>query len=77
MYNILMNRNKLKEILSNDGYEIDMINSILVGRRKPNSNKRYEYEQKHSIPFTAWEDIKSYLQNNNTTNNSNKAIINE
>ena len=49
-----------------DGYKINSINSILCGRRKPNAEKRYEYEKKYNIPFTAWRDIKSYLQENDT-----------
>ena len=61
-----MKRENLKTILENDGYKKSSIDSILSGRRCPNAEKRYEYEEKYNIPFKAWRDIKSYLQTNNT-----------
>lgn len=60
-----MEKNKLKQILRQD-FSKDMTNSCLTGRRKPNANKRYEYEKKYGIPFEAWDDIKSFLHYKNT-----------
>jgi len=61
-----MKRQDLEKILIADGYKESSIDSILCGRRKPNAEKRDEYREKFNIPFKAWLDIKSYLQNNNT-----------
>jgi len=67
-----MKRQILENILISDGYKVNSINSILCGRRKPNAEKRYEYEKKYNIPFTAWQDIKSYLQENDTKQSTTK-----
>jgi len=58
-----MEREKIKNILLKD-YSPETVKSILIGRRKPNAENRYKYEKQYGIPFTAWLDIKSYL---NTT----------
>ena len=69
-----MKRQDLIILLTSDGYKKNTIDSILTGRRKPNAEKRYKYEKTYNIPFTAWRDIKSYLQNNNTSKGTNNAI---
>lgn len=61
-----MKRQDLEAILKSDGYKNSSIDSILCGRRKPNPEKRYEYEKKYKIPFSAWRDIKAYLQKDDT-----------
>ena len=66
-----MKRQDLIILLNNDGYKKTTIDSILTGRRKPNAEKRYEYEKKHNIPFTAWRNIKSYSQENDTPKKNN------
>lgn len=70
-----MKKTNIRKILLDDGYSSDMIKSIMSGRRKPNADKRYEYEKKHSIPFTAWNDFKSFLLDNNTIKNSNTSRL--
>ena len=72
MYNIRMTKKAIRKILTDDGYSVDTINSIMTGRRKPNGTKRNEYEKKHNIPFEAWDDLNSYLQDNDTKVSSNK-----
>jgi len=64
-----MKREKLKKSLSSIGISEHTINSILCGRRRPSYEKILELNEKHKIPFTAWRDIKSYLQENNTKQN--------
>lgn len=56
-----MKRVQIKEILEKE-YSEHMVSSILNGRRRPNANKRYIYEKEYGIPFTAWGDIKSYIE---------------
>ena len=72
MYNTYMKKTKLRNILSDEGYSNDTINSIMIGRRKPNSDLRYKFEKDHGIPFTAWNDIKSFLHDNDTKVSGNK-----
>jgi len=36
------------------------------GNTKPNMDRAIQLEKEFGIPLTAWRDIKSYLQNNDT-----------
>jgi len=78
MYYSSMKRDEIIKILENDNYSSDTIDSILCGRRKPNANNRYRYEKEHGIPFTAWGNLKSYLNstNNQATNESTEGETN-
>lgn len=59
-----MNRRKLREVLIKDGYSKSTVESIMCGRRRPNPEKRYEYEKKYKIPFNVWgTSIKEFLEN--------------
>lgn len=69
-----MTKKELRQILSKD-FGLDMINSCMAGRRKPNGQKRNEYQKKYSIPFEAWDDIKSFLHNKNTKKANNNTSI--
>ncbi len=70
-----MKKENIRHILTDEGYSKSMINSILAGTRKPNADLRYKLEQKFSIPFKAWVDIKTYLQDNTTIKNSNTSRL--
>ena len=61
-----MERNKIKIALSKIGYSKDSIKSILVGRMTPSAQKMFKLEDEFGIPVSAWRDIKSFLQENNT-----------
>ena len=68
-----MNKEKLKTILSRH-YSKDGIKSILCGRRKPSFEVMLKLNELHKIPFTAWKDIKSYVTEI-VTNNETKAKV--
>jgi hypothetical protein len=55
-----MDKNKLKNILK-EYYSDNMVNSIITGRRKPAYSCILILYEKYKIPFTAWKDIKSFL----------------
>jgi len=74
---LAMDGKQIKNILKTEGYSESMIASIMVGRRKPNADLRYKLEQKFSIPFGAWVDIKTYLQENSNIKNSNTSRLQE
>ncbi len=62
MYNVIMIRNKIKELLEKH-YSRFMVDSILVGRRKPNIEVISEAQIDLKVPVIAWVDIKKYLKN--------------
>jgi len=75
-------RNKLKQEISKSyklilGFEpsVPLLNAILRGDRKPNPEVRFDLHQRGIIPFTAWLDIKSYL--NNTAQESRESNTKE
>lgn len=73
-----MKRQKLQTIIKKHYTSKDTIKSIMCGRMKPNADLRYELEKSHKIPFSVWgKPLNSYLQGNNKTLSSDKAIINE
>ncbi|MBD3843815.1 MAG: hypothetical protein IE909_18445 [Campylobacterales bacterium] len=61
-----MSRERISLLLKQNGYSVHTINAILCGRRKPNPEIRYKLEKVANIPFTAWLDIKSYIQKDST-----------
>jgi transcriptional regulator with XRE-family HTH domain len=63
-------RAEFKTILKTLGYSTDSIKSILCGRMKPTANKMFALEDQFGIPVSAWRDIRSYLQDNTTSNKS-------
>ncbi len=56
------------------GYEpsTPLLNMILRGDRKPNPEVRFDLHQKGVIPFSAWLDIKSYLNDNNSNDSTSR-----
>jgi len=62
-----MKREKLKKILDKH-YSNDGSKSILAGRRRPSYELMLEMNDHNKIPFTAWKDIKSFI---------NQSIVNE
>jgi len=64
-------RKLLKQILINYGYKHSSIKSLMCGRMKPSYDAMLVLHRKYKVPFTAWEDIKSYLQENNTKQKNN------
>jgi len=66
-----MKRNELKSILEEFYNSSVTVNHILRGIRKPSYEKILNMNEKHNIPFTAWRDIKSYLQENDTPKKNN------
>lgn len=66
-----MKRKKLTNILSNYTDSKHTIASYLKGVRRPKYEDILDMNRKFKVPFTAWEDIKSYLQENNTKQKNN------
>jgi len=67
MYYFKMKRKNLKEILLKY-YSKFTADSILSGRRRPSIEKRIALNQEHNIPILAWQDIKSYISEQNSKN---------
>jgi len=72
-------RNKLKQEISKSyklilGFEpsVPLLNAILRGDRKPNPEVRFDLHQRGIIPFTAWLDIKSYLNGSTTSGQTSR-----
>ena len=71
-----MERTLLKEEIAKSyksvlGYEpsIALLNMLLRGERKPNPDVRFDLHQRGIIPFTAWLDIKAYLNGSSKKEN--------
>ena len=60
-----MERKKITKLLKELGYKPASVKAIMCGIRKPSYENILKLYQNHNIPFEAWIDIKSYL--NNTT----------
>jgi len=69
-----MKREKLKKILEEVYESQSTINHVLRGTRTPDYKKMLYMYRSHKVPFTIWEDIKSYLQENDTSKGTNNAI---
>lgn len=61
-----MKREKLKAILEEFYPSNTTVNHILRGIRRPNYENILAINKKYAVPFEAWRDIKSYLQDNDT-----------
>lgn len=61
-----MEKSKFKQILLKL-YSVDMVKSILIGRAKPSYDNMLKLNQDHKIPFTAWADLTSYINNSTTS----------
>jgi len=72
-YTYAMKRFTLKQILTDCGYSNDSIKSIMCGRMRPSYEKIIEMHDNHGIPFDAWQDIRTYLQDNDTPIRANKS----
>lgn len=66
-----MKRNTLFKILQNF-YADKSVYAILNGTRKPNYEIMLKLNQEHNIPFTAWQDIESYMQSVQNEESSNE-----
>ncbi len=73
MYHTTMKRKKLTNILKNYTDSKHTIASYLKGVRRPKYEDILDMNRKYKVPFTAWEDIKSYLQENDITKGTNNA----
>jgi hypothetical protein len=70
-----MKKKILKQILLKYYKEPSMF-AILRGIRKPSYEVVVELHKKHNIPFDAWLDIKSYIEND-TKNDKETSSANE
>jgi hypothetical protein len=59
-----MTKHELKNILQKI-YKTDTVKSVMCGRSKPSYKKMLLLKEK-GIPFEAWQDIKSFITDNNT-----------
>jgi hypothetical protein len=70
-----MKREKLKKILLNY-YREAAANHILRGIRKPSYENMLHMHEKDNVPFNIWQDIKSYLQENDTKQSTHQRSAN-
>ena len=68
-----MRKLKLTNILKEFYKSEHTIRSIVQGKRKPSYSNMYKMNKSYRIPFTAWYDIKSYLQENDTKQTSKQS----
>jgi plasmid maintenance system antidote protein VapI len=61
-----MERKILRTKLLNFGYSSVMVRKLIQGTTKPTADKMFKLEDMFNIPVSAWRDIKSYLQENDT-----------
>ena len=74
---MLMERETLKQILLKY-YKLAATNHILRGIRRPSYENMLLMYRNDGIPFWIWNDIKSYIQdNNNTKKRSEKELSGE
>ena len=71
-----MRREEITEKLLSFGYKQNTIDKLLQGRINPTTEKAIRLHKEHDIPFLAWEDIKSYL-NNDTKHSSEKSTTSQ
>ena len=63
-----MKREQIQKALLANGYSYDSMKSLMCGRAKPSMKRAIELNKNFKVPFEVWIDIKSYLQDNNTSN---------
>ena len=61
-----MKRKELKKALIGFGYTENTVHKFFQLKIKPTADKMFKLEDEFGIPVSAWRDIKSYLQNNDT-----------
>lgn len=69
MYYFSMKREQLKQILLKY-YSVAGVNMILRGDRKPSYETICLITKEHHIPFEAWLDIKTFVNNIKDTGDS-------
>jgi len=75
-----MKKNNLITHLKTVGYSNESIKKLLYGKTRPSWKKAILLQQNHNIPYTAWVNIKSYIENDtkkdeHSTSTSNKQIL--
>ncbi len=75
MYNSKMKQEQIFQILSKH-YAERTVYAILSGTRKPKYEIILELYQQYNIPFTAWKDIKSFIDES-LTKNENISTVSE
>lgn len=71
-----MKRSTLKQILEKHYHSEDSIKSILSGRRKPSYEVMFKINKSDNVPFTAWKDIKSFINESVTKDKNNNEVQN-
>jgi len=61
-----MKKNNLKKVLSKF-YEASTVNAIARGDRRPSYEMIIKLHEDFNIPFTAWKDIKSFINESITS----------
>lgn len=62
-----MEYKKIKKALLQVGYTNDSVKSLMCGRVKPSFAKAQILFENHKIPFEAWINIKSYVNDTKET----------
>lgn len=58
-----MKRDEIVKKLLQFGYKQNTIDKLLQGKIKPTMDKAIKLNDDYDIPFSAWRDIKSYIEN--------------
>ena len=66
-----INRLQIQKILD---VSHSTVSQWLNGKTKPTADKMFKLEDEFGIPVSAWRNIKSYLQENDTPKGTNNAI---
>ena len=69
-----MKRHEIKKNLLKFGYTKNTVDKFFQLKLKPTADKMFKLEDEFGIPVSAWRDIKSYLQENDTPKGTNNAI---
>ena len=69
-----MKRQEIKKSLLEFGYSENTVDKFFQLKLKPTADKMFKLEDEFGIPVSAWRDIKSYLQENDTPKGTNNAI---
>jgi len=66
-----MKRQEIKKSLLEFGYSENTVDKFFQLKLKPTADKMFKLEDEFGIPVSAWRDIKSYLQENDTPKKNN------
>jgi len=61
-----MERKTIKQILLNYGYSEETIKKMFQGKTRPTLKKALDLEKNYNLPCYAWQDIKSYISQQNS-----------